>query len=63
MAKAWCVRHRDGWCRTASQPKLKPRYRDNVKTYCNYWVVLPWDFEYREPDCPECRKKHDAQHL
>ena len=55
---AWCVQHREGWCRMARQPKsgARPRYRDSVKTTCDYFVTLPIGFEFRVPTCPECRK-------
>lgn len=49
----WCVRHRDGWCATASN---RPHWEEdnNVPTRCGHFVVLPWGSAYREPTCGEC---------
>jgi hypothetical protein len=55
MKEKWCVEHRDGWCVTAHQPKGEPRYRDQVKTKCGYWVTLPWGFMKTKPTCNECK--------
>ena len=55
-----CVQHRDGWCACTG---TGIRYRDQVKTLCNQYVILPWGLEYRIPDCPECLKlfKHQKR--
>jgi hypothetical protein len=54
--KRWCVRHRNGWCATATG-KPFPETRDSVKTACGYFVILPGGCEFREPDCKECKAK------
>lgn len=51
--KVACVQHRDGWCACAG---ISLQYRDQVKTLCNHYIILPWAFDRRIPDCPECLK-------
>ena len=59
--KPWCVQHRDGWCCTKAQPRGKPRYRDNVKTLCDHYVICTSRFERRQPDCPECIERRKGK--
>ena len=54
LRRPYCVRHRDGWCTTS---KKTSAYRDNVKTLCDHYVIMPFGFERRQPDCPECLAK------
>lgn len=49
-----CVRHKRGWCACAG---TSTRYRDNVKTLCNHYIILPLGLEYRIPNCKECLEK------
>ena len=53
--KVWCVQGRDGWC--ACKRNAKPGERtDNVATRCGMFIVLPWDWKIRVPDCAECNR-------
>lgn len=40
-----------------SQPATTPRYRDNVRTARNHWIVFPGGFELRVPTCSDCLKQ------
>jgi len=53
MTTMACVKHRDGWCVCAGTSII---YRDEVKTLCNHYIILPWGLEFRIPDCLECLK-------
>ena len=53
MEHVICVRHRDGWC--ATKRKVSLRYAESVPTLCGMHVTAPFGFEWRYPDCPECR--------
>lgn len=58
LKAVWCVQHRDGWC--AVQKGVVKHGRAPVDTTvdaptrCGYHVIMPWGFERRLPDCPEC---------
>ncbi len=50
-----CVLHKGGWCATSKNHQ--PREGDNnVPTRCKHFIVLPYRFEKRLPDCPVCLK-------
>lgn len=51
--KVWCVRHRDGWCATATGKKARDSAL-SVKTKCGNSVILHWGSQERQPNCPEC---------
>lgn len=48
-----CVKHRDGWCATATGEDFAEGAH-NVPTACGYFVTLPFGSERRVPDCAEC---------
>ena len=49
----WCVRHRDGWCATATGRRCTDGAW-NVGTKCKHFIVAPTGCEVRKPTCPEC---------
>jgi hypothetical protein len=58
--KAWCVQHRDGWCLCKHQPEAgqaPDESQNQVETACGHFVILPFGFEQRDPNCsePECK--------
>ncbi len=51
MEKIACVKHRNGWCACAGKTI---RYRDQVKTLCSHYIVLPFRLEFRQPNYQKC---------
>lgn len=52
-AERWCAKHRDGWC--AVVPDEAPAEGTfSLHTLCGYGITLPWGFDHRVPDCPDC---------
>jgi hypothetical protein len=45
------------WCACRTQLTNGPRYQDNMRTKCGMVVTLTTGIEFREPTCPDCRKK------
>lgn len=50
--KVWCVRHREGWCATATGKSFKEE-QGTVKTKCRHYVIMPLGCEFRVPTCTE----------
>jgi len=54
--KVWCAKDRTtDWCPL----KVVPSEGDtSVETMCGEFIILPWGFEKRVPDCPCTRGEH-----
>lgn len=52
----WCVQHRDGWCATFGG-RRPTEAQTTVETRCRHFVILPYGFERRQPDCDDCKRK------
>lgn len=52
--KVWCVKHNDGWC-AIKENYLPKEGETNIPTACGQYIVLPYAFEQREPDCRGCK--------
>ena len=52
-SRVWCIRHREGWCATATGKPSKDG-SDNVATVCQHFVIMPGGCKVCKPDCPEC---------
>lgn len=56
LGDVWCVKHRDGWCATATG-KQHSADALNVRTVCQHSIVMPCGSERRVPTCVECIEK------
>jgi hypothetical protein len=53
IVPVWCVKHRNGWCATATGKSYTPD-AVNVRTLCKHSVCLPGGAAIRIPTCVEC---------